>query len=386
MAFGIVCEYNPFHNGHLHQIKEIKKSSDEPIICVMSGNFTQRGEIAIADKYTRAKMALSAGADIVLELPVPFCFSSAEHFARAGVDILHSVGVDKLSFGSESADAEKIMKIAAIAASPEFKSECEKLSRSEGNAHAYFDLLANRSGESHILSNDILAIEYAKEILLGGYSMELSPVKREGNAYRDSVLKENILPSATAIRERISSGDMESIRLFIPEEAFKILKESELASISNAGDGIILALRLRGDDAPGVAISDKGLVRRILSTAKYCTSFEELERELQTKKYTSSAIRRAILYILFDVRHDDLCKHPEYTVLLGANARGRDYLASIRKTDSSIKIITKPSDAFNIEGAERRTELSMRADALYTMCFDNKKENGYYFRKSPIIK
>lgn len=386
MSFGIVCEYNPFHNGHLHQINEIKKSSDEPIICVMSGNFTQRGEIAIADKYARAEMALSAGVDIVLELPVPFCFSSAEYFARAGVDILHSVGVDKLSFGSESGDAEKIMKIATIAASPEFKLECEELSKEDGNASAYFDLLAKRSGEGSILSNDILAIEYAKEILLGTYSIKLCPVKREGNAYRDSVLKDNLLPSASAIRESIFGGDLESVRPFMPSEAFEILQKSELASISNAGEGIVLALRLMGDDALGVAISDKGLVRRILSTAKSCTSFEELERELQTKKYTSSAIRRAILYILFDVRREDLYKRPEYTVLLGANARGRDYLASIRKSDCDIKIITKPSDAFNIEGAERRAEMSMRTDALYTMCFDNKKENGYYFRKSPIIK
>ena len=117
MAFGIVCEYNPFHNGHLHQINEIKKASCEPIICVMSGNLTQRGEMAIADKYARAKMALESGADLVVELPVPFSIASAEYFAAAGVSILARMGVNKLSFGSESADAEKIMKIAQIAAS-----------------------------------------------------------------------------------------------------------------------------------------------------------------------------------------------------------------------------------------------------------------------------
>ena len=111
MAFGIVCEYNPFHNGHLHQINEIKKATDEPIICVMSGNFTQRGEIAIADKYARAKAALECGADLVVELPIPFCISSAEYFAKASVGILAGLKVDKLSFGSESADVNRIIKI-----------------------------------------------------------------------------------------------------------------------------------------------------------------------------------------------------------------------------------------------------------------------------------
>ena len=112
MAFGIVCEYNPFHNGHLLQINEIKKSTDEPIICVMSGNFTQRGEIAIADKYARAKAALECGADLVVELPIPFCISSAEYFARAGVFIAESAGADSLYFGSECGDAQLILSAA----------------------------------------------------------------------------------------------------------------------------------------------------------------------------------------------------------------------------------------------------------------------------------
>ena len=165
MAFGIICEYNPFHNGHLRQINEIKKLSDEPIICVMSGNFTQRGEIAITDKYSRAKTALCAGADAVLELPVPFSIASAEYFASAGVHILNGAGVDKLCFGSESADAERLYRIARAACSDEFLAECESLSKKDGNAAAYFELLARFSGESDILSNDILGIEYTKAII-----------------------------------------------------------------------------------------------------------------------------------------------------------------------------------------------------------------------------
>ncbi len=381
MAFGIVCEYNPFHNGHLHQINEIKRMLDEPIICVMSGNFTQRGEIAIADKYERAKMALSAGADLVVELPVPFCVASAEYFATASINILARLGVDKLSFGSESGDAEKIMKIAKIAASDDFKNECASFSKEQGNVGAYFDLLAKKSGEANILANDILGIEYTKAILKNNYKIQICPIKREGNAYRDTELSIGELPSASAIRETIANSNFDKISSFVPKSTLEILKQNELADLKNAKDGILLALRLIDGQALDVAISDKGLVNRILAIAHECASFDEFEEKLQTKKYTSSAIRRAVLYILLGIKKADLDTLPEYTILLGANEKGREYLASIRKNESAIKVITKPADA---EGS-RQFELSCRADAIYTMCFKNKKTSGFYIKKSPVI-
>ena len=381
MAFGIVCEYNPFHNGHLHQINEIKKVTDEPIICVMSGNFTQRGEIAIVDKYSRAKMALEGGADLVVELPVPFSIASAEYFASAGVSILARMGVDKLSFGSESADTDKIMKIAEIAASNEFKCECANLSKEQGSTGAYFELLAKKSGVSDIKSNDILAIEYAKAIIKNEYNMQICPIKREGNAYRDTQLSFGELPSASAIREAISNNVFDNVSAFVPNSTFAILSENELANIEKIKSGILLALRLTDANKLDVAISDGGLVNRIIATAHECASFNEFEYKLQTKKYTASAIRRAILYILLGVKQGDLEKMPEYTVLLGASEKGREYLSSIRKNEDVIKVVTKPADA---EGS-RQFELSKKADALYTMCFENKKESGFYIKKSPVI-
>ena len=381
MAFGIICEYNPFHNGHLYQINEIKKHTDEPIICVMSGNFTQRGEVAIADKYARAEMALRAGADLVLELPVPFCMASAEYFASVGVHVLAGVGVDKLCFGSECADADKITKIAKIASSPEFKAECEKLPAGEGSAGAYFALLAEKSGESNIISNDILGIEYTKAIIKDGYDMQIYPVKREGNAYREVTLTDGSLPSASAIRESIKGGNIDTVTAYIPESTLNILKSNDLSFIDCAKEGILLSLRLMDGENLDVAISDRGLINRILSMAHECKSYNEFEEKLQTKKYTKSAIRRAILYILLGINQGDLDSLPTFTTLLGANVRGREYLSSIRKNESTIKVITKPADAENC----RQTELSHRADALYTMCFENKKASGEYIKKSPVI-
>lgn len=381
MSFGIICEYNPFHNGHLYQINEIKNRTTEPIICVMSGNFTQRGEVAIVDKYARAKMALDAGADLVLELPIPFCCASAEYFASAGVHILASVGVDKICFGSERANSKELLKIARVASSAEFKSECENLSQEQGSAIAYFDLLARHSGVEKIESNDILGIEYTKAIIKNGYGIEIHPIKREGNAYRDTELVSGALPSASAIRETLSKGNFEEIVNFVPDSTLQILKVNDISSVEYAGDGILLALRLLDSENLDVAISDRGLVNRICSLAHECTSFSEFEEKLQTKKYTKSAIRRAILYILLGIKQSDLDSVPSYTALLGANARGREYLSSIRKNESAIKIVTKPADAENC----RQLELSNRADALYTMCFENKKESGIYIKKSPII-
>ena len=382
MAFGIICEYNPFHNGHLRQINEIKKASDEPIVCVMSGNFTQRGDVAIVDKYARAQMAIEAGADLVLELPVPFCMASAEYFASAGVYILNELGVRKISFGSESADADKIMKIAEIAASDEFKKECARLSKSEGSASAYFDLLAEKSGVDGIKSNDILAIEYAKAIIKNRYVMKICLIKREGNAYRDVEIVEGELPSASAIRESIFGGRFDEIEKFIPSTTLEILKSNELANISNVDSGVLLALRLADADKLDVAISDKGLVNRIISLAHNSPSLKYLVENIQTKKYTSAAIRRAILYILLGIKQSDLDAAPTYTTLLGASAKGRAYLSSIRKDERDVKIVTKPADAEEC----RQLEIDKKADALYSMCFEHKKRSEFCVKKSPYIE
>lgn len=381
MAFGIICEYNPFHNGHLHQINEIKKTSSEPIICVMSGNFTQRGEIAIVDKYARAKMALLCGADLVLELPIPFCVASAEYFASAALSILNGLNVDKLCFGSESGDREKIIKMAQIASSESFKSECASLSKEQSSTKSYLNLLAKKSGVKSILSNDILGIEYTKAIISNGYNIQIHPIKREGSAYRETHLFHKELPSATAIREAISKGKLKEICDFMPPQTLQVLKESEFSDISHAKNSILLTLRLIDAEKLDVAISDLGLVNRILATAQESSSFHEFEYKLQTKKYTASAIRRAIIYILLGIKQSDLKNMPQYTVLLGANDVGREYLASIRKDENAIKVITKPSDATD----NRQFELMKKSDALYTMCFENKKESGFYIRKSPII-
>ncbi len=384
MAFGIICEYNPFHNGHLHQIREIKRISDEPIICVMSGSFTQRGEAAITDKYTRACMALLGGADVVLELPTPYCFSGAEYFARAGVRILDSVGVDTLCFGSECADGDRLCRIAEIAASDAFREKCRRLAKDEGTAEGYFDLLSLESGEKNLSSNDILGVEYCKAIISTSSPMQVLPVKRNGAEYAEKNLTPGENPSATALRECILHGDLKKISEFVPQTTLDILKSAEIAFLNNASDAILLTLRLLSANTVD-AVRDTGLVNRLRDTARATTNYDSLMREVGTKKYTRSALNRAVLYLVLGVMRKDLESAPAYTTLLGANAKGREYLAKIRKNAMPIPVITKPADAHALCGAERQIELCERAESLYTLCFENKKDTSAYFKCSPVI-
>ncbi len=381
MSFGIICEYNPFHNGHLSQINKIREISDEPIVCVMSGNFTQRGEVALTDKYTRAKSAVMCGADAVVELPMPFCISSAEYFARAGVDILYSLGVDKLCFGSESGGKEKILQIANVASSDEFKNACTALPKGEESAGAYFDLLAQMSGCDEIKSNDILGIEYAKAIITRNYNMEIYPIKREGTQYRENTLICGENPSASAVRKSIESSGIESIMDYVPHAVTEILEKSEMSDIKYASDALLLYLRLYRDRDIDLAVRDTGIINRVVSVAEQSSDYTEFERALQTKKYTSSSLRRAVLYMLLGIRERDLKANVEYTTLLAANGAGREILSQIRKKENSIPVITKPSSAPD----GRQKELDRRADSFYTMCFENKKDKGFYVRKNPYI-
>lgn len=389
MSFGIICEYNPFHNGHLRQINEIKRTSDAPIICVMSGSFTQRGEAAITDKYTRARMALECGADVVLELPPPYCFASAESFSAAGVGILASVGVDTLCFGSESADTDRLWRIAHVARSEKFLARCRDLPSDQPSTGGYLALLSQESGEGELSSNDILGVEYCKAILelsLDG-KMNIMPIKREGSGYLDKTLVVGQLPSATAIRERILHGELADIQDFVPQAVMDILEGAEISSLDHASDAILLALRLSAADVNSVAVRDVGLINRLKCTARSATDRQDLLRTVGTKKYTLAAVNRAILCLTLGISQSDLDAPPSYTTLLGASAKGREYLASIRGRDTQIPVITKPADARSVGSAasDRQLDISERADALYTLCFEKNKNSGTYFRMSPIM-
>ena len=382
---GIICEYNPFHNGHEYLVKQAKKDGCA-VVAVMSGSYTQRGELAIADKYTRAEAAVRCGVDLVLELPFPYCMSSAEFFARGGVAVLERVGTHRIYFGSESGDIELIREAAKAAASEEFALARESVSHKDGSAHSYFDALGKVIGKSvDMLSNDILGIEYIKEIMRRGLTVEPLAVKRVGDGYRDEVA-ESDFASATAIRKILISGN-ETDR-YLPtsslERLLTAVKSGEAPVESKNIERALLAFWRMTNPASLADIAElgNGLEYRLKDAALSSSSLEEFENNAATKKYTAAKIRRAILFGILGVTKADLDAEPEYTWVLAANKRGREILSDLRRGEDEMRIVTKSADAPNC----RQYELSARADALYTLAMPKPQNSGYLTKKKIYIE
>ncbi len=392
----IVCEYNPFHLGHKHQIDTLRVEGAECIICVMSGNFTQRGEPAIVEKYTRAHAALACGADLVLELPFPYSSLSAEGFARAGAYIADCVGADTLSFGSECGDISVLSRAADIVSSPEFCELYTSLQRSTNSStSAYFQAYRELSSkEGEFLSNDILGISYIRAI--NELSLLLAPttLKRMGSCYSSEDISAP-MPSAMAIRHALYDIGLDAARSALPIECADILNDAvyhgEMCDTEKFFHAIHSFFRLNSPEeirsravslCGGNSILDDGdgLVERICTCAQRSTSQKEFYDALFNSRYTNSRIRRVILYCLFGV--SDVFRHglPRYTQLLGANEIGRNYLSSIRK-NAKIQIVTKPSDVPDSVDLS----LSRRADSFYGLISQKTHDGGYFVKKSPVI-
>ena len=398
---GIICEYNPFHTGHKRQIDILRDMGYDCIVCVMSGNYTERGELAIFDKYTRAESAIMGGADLVLELPFPYSSFSAEGFANAGVHILSSIGVDAICFGSECGDADTLVRAADAVLSPQFKEIYSNLAKTGRGAAAYFDAIAAITNESmELLSNDILGISYIAAIKKLGANLEIIPIKRDGAAYNEKILDENILPSASAIRERIKNGtiDLESaLSGFVPGGALSVLDKAQKNGygpvfIENIGDKILSFFRLMSADEiaaraisrsmGGEAIQEdgSGICHRLCNTARNCNSFEEFLKSAYTAKFTDARINRVILFSILGITGTVGCKQPEYTTLLAANATGREFLSVIRK-GCDFPIITKPADA---PDSVQKT-ISEAADSLYAEAMGNEKGLDFFIKSHPFM-
>ena len=396
---GIVCEYNPFHNGHRHQINTLRAAGADCIICVMSGNYVQRGEPAILDKYARAEMAVKCGADVVLELPFPYSSLSAEQFARAGVYILDAVGVDTLSFGSECGDIDGLTYAAKIISSEDFAESFSLLQKSSsGSAAAFFDAFEQVSGQkANFKSNDLLGISYIRAI--NELKLPIKPfvIKRIGGGYTDTAV-EGSMPSAMAIRGLVNGGEIErnTLKNIMPIESAEVLAsafEKNTAPVTEASlfPYIQSFFRLHSPDeiksratsiCGGESILDNGdgIINRICACAMQSETSEEFYKKLFNSRYTDTRIKRVILYSIFGVSDIFRRSLPEYTVLLGASRRGCDYLSSIRKT-AKINIVTKPSNAPECV----QTLLSQRADSLYTLLMPQTQKSDYFIKKSPFI-
>lgn len=397
-ATGIICEYNPLHMGHEYQLRKIRESGTDCIICVMSGNFTQRGEAAILDKYSRAKAAVLCGADIVLELPFPFCSTSAEQFALAGTYILDAVGANEICFGSERADEEQLRYAAKLISSEEFERLYRENQQTGGYASAFFNTYSALSGDKGpINSNDLLGISYLRAIDKLSSDIQARVIKRVGGGYLDTSTACQY-PSAMAIRALISGGNVSENDLckHMPKDSLNILMRSFGDKTAPVTDKAMLPhilsffrlltpsqIRQRAiSELGGKGILDDGdgLCERICTCAKEASSHDGFYSMLYNGRYTNSRVNRVILYSMIGVSDALRSMLPDSTALLAASETGCKYLAGIRHK-AKIQIVTKPANA----PQTHLTSLSERADSLYSLLMPHPRSGDMFIKKSPYV-
>ena len=378
-AIGIICEYNPLHAGHAYLLKKARERG--VAICLMSGDFVQRGEAAVLPPHVRAEMALAAGADLVLELPFPYACGSARYFATAGVRALVGIGCDTLCFGSETADKAALIDGAKKLMGADFAADFEARTPETGDAAAHFAALGDTPA-----ANDILALEYVRAILAEELDMQIFAVKREGAGYNETELSTGF-PSATALRKKMAEGV--DITPLLPSNVRDIWKKS-LDEYGGTADtarlGTALLARLRAGELPeNIADCGGGLLSHLAKAAYRATDYDMLCAEAATKRYTNGRLRRAMLYLLGGVTREDLLAPPAYLRLLGASENGRAYLAQTRKT-RTVPVITKNAelDLTDIRAA-RQHALEDVAHALYALCLPQATLPAALASKSPVM-
>lgn len=339
----VICEYNPFHFGHEYQLKTLKNEFDG-VICIMSGNIVQRGSVAVADKYLRAKAALSSGADLVLELPMPWCCSSARDFASAGVHIAKSVGSRFLAFGAED-DESLLLSIYNTTSSESFSERLKNLIKENKNLSypqafglTVEEFLGQEAAEAAKKPNNILVLEYLAS--LSGTDMEPFFVRRDFS-----------FKSSSDIRNAKSGEDM---LMLLPYDSKNVFSEElggdfprDEKRLDSFFIGTLRRISLCGEASQGIYSVTEDLAQKILDASVKCSSIEETVRICSDKTYTSARIRRAINAIVFGITSKRVAEKPPYTCVLASNETGREILRSSKK-NSSIDIVTKPVRALEL--------------------------------------
>ncbi|HPT53572.1 MAG TPA: nucleotidyltransferase [Fervidobacterium sp.] len=407
-VLGIVVEYNPFHFGHLNHLHQsIELVRPEYVVAVMSGNFCQRGEPAMINKFARAEIALRYGVDVVFELPTLYAIQDAGGFALGSIGILERTGVvSDIVFGSESGDLEFISRVANLLTyqSPEFEQSFKrqlKRGYSYPNARKYalMEVLDDKM-ERLSKSNDILGIEYVKALLK--YNSKIRPhvIQRVGADYNDDDYKGRF-SSASAIRKAIANGDFSKIGDAIPDWTFKVMKdefEKGRGPVFWKDLSFILALfrKMNREDFEKYYSFNEGLDLRFVESSRNAGDIQDFIDKVKTKRFTYSRIRRAMLHVLFDMDKEkvELSNEmgPQYLRLLGFTEKGRELLKIMKKKctipiistaslyknilDETQKKMSEGKGHFEIEPGlyTWQFEKDILASDLYTLMYPNKKE------------
>lgn len=379
---GIICEYNPLHLGHKKQFDIVKSIyPDTGIVCLMSGNYVQRGAPAILDKSLRAQAAVLCGADLVLELPLTASLSSAEGFAAEGVRIL-GMFCNRLCFGAETADKEALLTTAQALLQDEFPEKLRtELGRGVSFPVARQNALKAMGLQCDTLSlpNNILATEYCKAILQQKLSIEPMPIIREGSYHQTTVDSEN--PSATALRTCMAQG--QDWLPYVPDVAREVFANAQLHSLSAGEQAILYRLRTMTDDEfEALPYGSEGLWRKLMRNARKHATLEEIIAATKSKRYTRTRLDRMVMCAFLGITQKDMASPAPYVRVLALSNKGREVLKSARETG----LFPNAGEAV----ADSYQELEYQAGSLYSL-FSEKQEHPYnegdrrvYYKKETL--
>ncbi|MDR7856371.1 nucleotidyltransferase [Tissierella sp.] len=373
---GLITEYNPFHYGHLYHLEQSKINTNADFsIAIMSGSFLQRGEPSFIDKWTKAKMAINNGVDLVLELPFVFSSQSAENFAYGGVKLMDSLNiVDYLSFGSEVGELEPLLQISNILSNEpvSYKEMLRNnlstgLSYSVSRSNAIEEYTNTFSTDSQFdykeilsKSNNILGIEYLKAINKTNSKIKPITIKRSGSSYNDLDLS-NGHASATGIRNIVKKKGLNSIKSLVPIETYNCLEEylckyNNFNYLENYNQILLyLILSTEKEKLEGLIDIENGLENRIKDQGVKSNNIKEIINSIVTKRYPRTRIQRLFVHLLNNLYKDNFEQlyksYPSYIRVLGANKNGVLLLKKI-KENSTLPIITKFADYKHLDNKE----------------------------------
>ena len=390
-VIGLIVEYNPFHNGHLHHIQEIDRLFEDNIkIAVMSGDFVQRGEPSLINKFEKIKIALSQGIDIVIELPAFYSTQSAEIFAKGSVNLLNKLSCSHIVFGSESNDLDKLKRIATISLTKEFELSLREF-LAEG--FSYPTAFSKALFDERLGSNDILAMEYLKAIKVINTKIEACSIKREKTGYYDDE-KDNF-SSATYIRKILldcnekKEDKLNKIKNLVPEFSYKILEENfgVFSCLSDFYDLIKYNIIKNHSELKNIQDLEVGLENRLYKYSLENLSFEDFFNEVLTKRITISRLQRILLHSLFNLTEnitEKVKNKVPFVKILGFSARGQEYLNYLKKAENynERKILTSNRNLKEILNEEEIELFNFNELCSQIYCIKSSYINIGY----PIIK
>lgn len=391
-VLGIIAEYNPFHNGHLFHIQEsINQAEADATVCVISGNFVQRGNTSIIDKWTKAKMAILNGADLVIELPTIYSTSSAENFAEGAIKLLDSLGIiDTVSFGMEAKDLATLNNIANVLYQ-EPKEYVTMLNHELGKGvsfpkareNALMVYLNDVKRYANVLAgaNNILAIEYLKAIKKLKSPLNPIGVKREKVLYHDEIIVDDFA-SATAIRKMISNRQFDDIRKVIPRSSYILLgqelkKGHYVLDLSKFQKEIIYILRkMTLEEIKALPDVTEGLEHVIKNAADSCNNIIDLVNIIKSKRYTQTRIQRILIYALLGITQkmmETSKKTVPYARILGYTEKGKSLMSEMMQLNPKLNMVTsvkKFIETSKNKALKEMLQLDIYATNVYTLGYE----------------